>query len=126
MRIDQYLWCIRIFKSRNIANNACRKGYVYINDIKVKPSREVSIMDIIKIKKNQIFKTLKVTEIPLNRVGAKFSNIYYIETTPSSILKQDELERLASRITRDEGSGRPTKKERREIDDFFFDDILED
>ena len=126
MRIDQYLWCVRIFKSRNIASNACKNGKIKINNQTVKPSREILPLDNFKVKKEKFWMSYKVLDIPKNRLGAKLVGLYLIETTDNEVLNQKELDGLSSKVQRDEGSGRPTKKQRREIDDYLFDKEFND
>ena len=82
MRIDQYLWAVRYFKSRSIATKACKKGLIRVNDQVAKPSREVFPMDEIIIRKEQINHSLNVLDIPKSRVGAKLVDIYRLNTTP--------------------------------------------
>ena len=81
MRVDQYLYNVRQFKSRNIASHACKNGHVQINDKNVKPSREVVPTDLIKIRKNQIWKTFEIFNLPKNRISAKLVALYCIEKT---------------------------------------------
>lgn len=126
MRIDQYLWCVRIFKSRNIASNACKNGKIKINNQTVKPSREILPLDNFKVKKEKFWMSYKVLDIPKNRLGAKLVGLYCQETTDNEVLNQKELDRLTSKVQRDEASGRPTKKQRREIDDYLFDKEFND
>ena len=122
MRIDQYLWCIRLFKSRNSATTACKKGLVSINNQKVKPSREVLPLDRIDLRKNQLGHQIQVIAIPKSRVGAKLVGLYCTVTIPSESEEREELQQLTSSAKRDRGTGRPTKKERRELDRFEDDD----
>ena len=82
MRIDQYLWCLRYYKSRNQASLACKQGHVRFGDQIVKPSREVLIGDQVKVRKNQIWHELRVRDIPKSRLGAKLVDIYRENTTP--------------------------------------------
>ena len=122
MRIDQYLWCIRLFKSRNSATAACKKGLVSINNQKVKPSREVLPLDRIDLRKNQLGHQIQVIAIPKSRVGAKLIGLYCTVTISSESEDRKELQQLTSSVKRDRGTGRPTKKERRELDRFEDDD----
>ena len=122
MRIDQYLWCIRLFKSRNSATTACKKGLVSINNQKVKPSREVLPLDRIDLRKNQLGHQIHVIAIPKSRVGAKIVGLYCTVTISSESEERKELQQLTSSVKRDRGTGRPTKKERRELDRFEDDD----
>ncbi|MFZ9005063.1 MAG: RNA-binding S4 domain-containing protein [Robiginitalea sp.] len=119
MRIDKYLWCTRYFKTRNQATEACKKGLVRIGGQVVKPSREVLPMDEIQLRKNQMNLSLKVLDIPPRRMGAKWLGVYRQDTTTA-----EELERvrmmLASRdYYRNKGAGRPTKKDRRDLEDYL-------
>jgi ribosome-associated heat shock protein Hsp15 len=118
MRIDQYLWAVRYFKSRSIAAKACKKGKVRVNDQVVKPSREVFPMDKIILRKEQVNLTLDVLDIPKSRVGAKLVDLYRVNTTPKDAFKQNELQNLAQDYYRQKGEGRPTKKDRRDLDEY--------
>lgn len=118
MRIDQYLWAVRYFKSRSLATKACKKGHVSVNNQVAKPSREIFPMDKIIIRKEQINHSLNVLDIPKSRVGAKLVDIYRLNTTPKEEFKQNELQSLAQDYFREKGEGRPTKKDRRELDDY--------
>ena len=122
MRIDKYLWHTRYFKTRNIASTACKKGQVKINGQVVKPSREVYPMDTINLRKNQINYELVVLDIPKNRVGANLVNIYRKDTTPKEAFENEELLKYSKSYYRKKGMGRPTKKDRREIDDYIDDE----
>lgn len=126
MRVDQYLYNVRQFKSRNIASHACKNGHIQINDKNVKPSREIVPTDLIKIRKDQLWRTFEVFDIPKNRISAKLVAIYCIEKTDNSIIEIESLRKLSSNIFREQGKGRPTKKERREIDNIRFDKDLKD
>jgi len=119
MRIDKYLWCVRYFKTRNIATTACKKGHVKVNDNVVKPSVKVYATDKIIVRKNQINYKLTVNDIPESRVGAKLVDIYRIDTTPKSEFEANELLKYSKDYYRKKGIGRPTKKDRRDIDDFY-------
>lgn len=119
MRIDKYLWSVRYYKTRNIATTACKKGQVKVNGAQVKPAREVYPTDIITVRKNQINYQLTVLDIPLSRVGAKLVNVYRKDTTPKEAFEHDELLKHAKDYYRKKGMGRPTKKDRRDIDDYI-------
>ena len=119
MRVDKYLWSTRYFKTRNIATTACKKGHIKVNNQVVKPSREVFPMDKLIVRKNQINYELTVRDIPKNRVGAKLVDIYRKDTTPKEAFVHDELLQQAKDHYRKKGTGRPTKKERREIEDYL-------
>ena len=119
MRIDKYLWCTRYFKTRSIASNVVKKGHVKVNGSAVKPSRDVYPMDKIVVRKNQIDYQLTVLDVPESRVGAKLVDIYRKDTTPKEAFEHDELLQYAKKHYRKKGLGRPTKKDRRDLDDFL-------
>ncbi|WP_282135423.1 RNA-binding S4 domain-containing protein [Seonamhaeicola maritimus] len=118
MRIDKYLWCVRYYKTRSLATTACKKGQVRVNEEIVKPSREVYPLDIIQLRKNQINYRLKVNDIPESRVGAKLVDIYRTDTTPKEEFEAQELLKYSKDYYRKKGTGRPTKKDRRDFDEF--------
>ena len=122
MRIDQYLWYVRIFRSRNMASNACKAGKIKINDQIVKPSREALPLDIVQVRKEQLWRSYKITDLPLSRLSAKLVGLYQTEITDISMINHQELKGLSAKVIRDEGTGRPTKKERREIDEIQLDE----
>lgn len=122
MRIDKFLWHIRYFKTRNISTTACKKGHVKINDQVIKPSREVYPMDKVVVRKNQINYQFTVMDIPKNRIGAKLVDIYRKDTTPKEAFENEELVKYSKSYYRKRGTGRPTKKDRREIDDYLDDE----
>ena len=82
MRIDKYLWCIRLFKTRSLATDACKKGHVKIDSNNLKPSKEIFGNEVITVRKNQINYKIKVLDIPPNRVGAKLVDLYRKDLTP--------------------------------------------
>ena len=116
MRVDQYLWRLRYFKSRSKASEACKKGHVRIEDTIVKPSRDIFIGDKIKVRKNQIWYELAVLDTPKSRVGAKILNLYREDRTPKDAFENAEIQANAKVLERDKGTGRPTKKDRREME----------
>jgi ribosome-associated heat shock protein Hsp15 len=124
MRIDKYLWCVRYYKTRTLATTACKKGHVRVNQEIVKPSREVYAQDKIELRKEQINYKLTVNDIPENRVGAKLVDIYRTDTTPKEQFEAQELLKYAKDYYRKKGVGRPTKKDRRNIDDYTDDATL--
>lgn len=121
MRIDKFLWCVRYYKTRSIATEACKKGHIRVNGQIAKPSREIYIMDKIEIRKEQINYQLEVNEIPPNRVSAKLVALYITDTTPKEVFEAKALLKYAKDYYRKKGTGRPTKKDRRDIDDFYDD-----
>ncbi|MFT5942776.1 MAG: ribosome-associated heat shock protein Hsp15 [Sediminicola sp.] len=118
MRIDKFLWSVRYFKTRNIATEACKKGHIKINGQAVKPSREVYVTDKIVVRKDQINYEFTVLDIPPSRVGAKLVDIYRVDTTPKEAFAQNDLLKYSKDYYRKKGTGRPTKKDRRDIDDY--------
>ena len=122
MRIDKYLWCVRYYKTRSIATTACKKGQVKVNGASVKPSREVFPTDKIELRKDQIIYQVTVNDLPPNRVGAKLVDLYRTDTTPKSAFEAQELLKYSKDYYRKKGTGRPTKKDRRDIDDYHEDD----
>jgi len=122
MRIDKYLWCVRYYKTRNMATTACKKGHVRVNNDLVKPGRNIYPMDKIGVRINQINYQLVVQDIPKSRVGAKLVDIYRTDTTPKSEFESQELLKYSKDYYREKGEGRPTKKDRREIDDYLESD----
>jgi ribosome-associated heat shock protein Hsp15 len=118
MRIDKYLWCVRYYKTRSKATEACKKGRVKVNDVIVKPSRDIYPADKIELRINQVNFSLLVNDIPPNRVGAKLVDIYRTDTTPKREFEIRELLKYSKDYYRKKGTGRPTKKDRRDIDDF--------
>ena len=118
MRVDKYLWCIRHYKTRTLATTACRKGHVKVNKEVAKPSREVFPQDEIDVRKDQVNYQLIVNDLPESRVGAKLVDIYRTDKTPQDQFKAQELLKYSKDYYRKKGVGRPTKKDRRDIDDF--------
>lgn len=115
LRIDKYLWFVRIYKTRSIATDACNKKQVLVNDIAVKPSSTVKPGDKIEIKNPPIIRSFEVKDLLKGRVGAKLVADYLIETTPEEEFDKLRLARETTLI-RDKGAGRPTKKDRRDLD----------
>ncbi|PWK18023.1 RNA-binding S4 domain-containing protein [Xanthomarina spongicola] len=118
MRIDKYLWCVRYFKTRSIATTACKKGHVKVNGDVAKPSRDVFPTDNIEVRKDQINYSFTINDLPPNRVGAKLVDIYRLDTTPKEAFEAQDLLKYSKDYYRKKGTGRPTKKDRRDIDDY--------
>ena len=118
MRIDKYLWSVRYLKTRNMATQICKKGAVRVNGDIVKPSRDVYPGDFIILRKEQINYQMEVLGLPESRVGAKLVPIYRKDTTPKEAFETNEMLQYAKTHYRKKGVGRPTKKDRRDIDDF--------
>lgn len=115
IRIDKFLWSVRIYKTRSIASDECRKGRILINNIQVKPSRSVLKEEIITVKKPPVNYSYRVIEPIENRVGAKLVTNFIEDLTPDSERSKLDVQ-TGGIIYRDKGTGRPTKKERRDID----------
>ncbi len=138
VRIDKWLWAMRVFKTRTIATDAVKKGRVTMGGVVVKPSRTVKPGDIIDVKKPPITYTFNVLQITQNRLGAKLVPEYLENLTPQSQYDLLEMSRISGFVDRRKGLGRPTKREGRELaafrdstsaDEFFLDwddDDLED
>jgi ribosome-associated heat shock protein Hsp15 len=118
MRIDKYLWCTRYFKTRSIATEACKKGHIKINGSNVKPSKEVFSGEKVIVRKDQINYEIEVLDIPANRVGAKLVDLYRKDVTPKEAFDKQELLKYSKDYYRKKGAGRPTKKDRRDIDTY--------
>jgi len=118
MRIDKYLWCIRYCKTRSIATRMCKKGAVKVNGDAVKPSRDVFPGDVISLRKNQINYKIEVLNLPESRLGAKLVDLYRKDITPKEAFEHTELLKYSKEYYRKKGVGRPTKKDRRDIDDY--------
>ncbi|MEQ8909656.1 MAG: S4 domain-containing protein [Vicingaceae bacterium] len=119
MRVDKYIWCIRLAKTRSIASKRCAADQVKVNDEVCKPAKTVSKGDVIALRETPIWKTYQVLDIPKSRVGAKLVPDYRVETTSEEDLKLWQEVQETNRQNRQLGfRGRPTKKERRNLDRF--------
>ena len=116
VRIDKFLWSVRLFKTRSLAAEACKNNRVLVNESPVKPSREIKVDEIFKLKKNPIIYKYRVKELLSNRVGAKLVENYIENITSEEELFKIEVNNKMPYFRRDRGAGRPTKKERRDID----------
>jgi len=119
-RIDKWLWAVRIFKSRTLANTACKTGKVKVKEENVKPAQTVEVGEIVEVKKNGFLYTFKVEKIIQKRVGAPIAQTCYSNLTPEEELNKykDWYKGKAQAERRKPGAGRPTKKERRELEAF--------
>lgn len=122
VRVDKYLWAMRIYKTRSIATDACKCGRVKMNGVELKPSRIFHVGDIFTVRKGPITYTYRILQLWGNRLGAKMVPEYLQDITPKEQLELLELARYAAQSGRDRGTGRPTKKDRRDIEQFFSDD----
>jgi ribosome-associated heat shock protein Hsp15 len=116
IRIDKFLWSVRLYKTRSIASDECRKGRILINNVQVKPSRIVIKNETIIVKKPPVNFTYKVIEPIENRVSAKLVEQFIEDLTPADEKAKLDVKQAGGIIYRDKGTGRPTKKERRLID----------
>ena len=119
IRIDKYLWSVRVYATRSIATEACKKGQVTIGGIAVKPSRVVKAGEVILVRKNPVTYSYRVTALLGKRVGAKLVNDYLEDITPAEELQKLDADHGGALFSRDRGAGRPTKKERRDIGRIF-------
>jgi ribosome-associated heat shock protein Hsp15 len=125
LRIDKYLWSIRLFKTRSLATEACRAGRVKKDGTNIKASYEVKIGETYQVSKSVEKKTIKVLDLLYTRVDAKKAVLAYADLTPPEETAKYKSMFHSPVLTRDRGTGRPTKKDRREIDDLsesFFED----
>ena len=126
VRVDKYLFAMRIYKTRTIAADACKKGRVTMGGTQLKPSRTFHTGDVFSVRKGPITYTYRIKQLAENRLGAKLVPDYLQDITAPDQLELLELARLAGQTGRDRGTGRPTKKDRREIEMFMSDDYLDD
>lgn len=127
VRIDKWLWAVRLFKTRSIAIEACKKGRISIKGMIVKPSRMIKLGDIIEVRRPPVIYSFEVLGLSENRMGAKLVPEFMRDVTPANQLEILELSKMSGFVDRARGTGRPTKKDRRELDQFaedytFFDD----
>ncbi len=118
-RIDKWLFAVRLYKTRSQASEECRKGKVTIGGMNVKPSRELKVGEIIQMRRPPITRSYKILALTENRMAAKLVPEFLVETTPASELEILDVQKKMSVYERERGTGRPTKKERRDLDDFF-------
>ena len=120
MRIDKYLWCIRVYKTRSVATEEVKNGKVSIDEQPVKPSRDVKLGDTLVVKRHGFVQSFLVLDVPKSRVAAKLVPTFATETTPKEEFDKRDFLQLARNAGRERGLGRPTKKDRRDLDDFDF------
>ncbi|MFM2285820.1 MAG: hypothetical protein RLZZ543_1317 [Bacteroidota bacterium] len=122
VRIDKYLWAVRIFKTRSMAIDAIKGGKVKLEGDNVKPSRDVKEGETYTVQLSQLQKTIRVKSLLENRVAAKDVELYMEDLTPEEEYRSIDRLREYRFVWRDRGTGRPTKKERRDIEEWFGDD----
>ena len=118
VRIDKWLWAVRLFKTRSLATEACKKGKVLIQNVAVKPSRTVKVGEIVQVRQNPVIYSFKVIALAQNRMNAKLVPGFMENVTTPDQLELIELAKIAAQSGRARGTGRPTKKERRELDEY--------
>lgn len=118
VRVDKWLWAVRIFKTRSLATDACKLGRVSLNGASAKASRMLKVGDVVSVRKSPITYSFKVLGMPSSRVGAKLVPEYMENVTTADQYAILEMKRVGGFIDRAKGLGRPTKKERRDIDEF--------
>jgi len=118
VRIDKWLWAVRIFKTRSAAADACKKNRVYVQDLSVKPSRMVRKGDVIQVRKPPITYSFKILDITDKRMGAKLAPLFMENVTTPDQYEILELNKISGFVDRQRGTGRPTKKERRDLEQF--------
>ena len=125
VRIDKWLWAVRLYKTRTIAAEACRKGQVSLGGVNLKPSRMVTVGDVVSVRKPPITLSFKILQAIENRVSAKLVPEMLEDVTPPEQYELLELSKIGGFVDRARGTGRPTKKERRDLDSFLSDDFFD-
>lgn len=125
-RIDKWLWAMRVFKTRTISTEACKKGRVSVGDVVVKPSRTIKVGDVINVRKPPITYSFKVKALTENRLGAKLVPEYLENITPQSQYDLLEVVKISGFIDRKKGLGRPTKRDSRELSKFKEESYCDD
>ncbi|MBD5237353.1 MAG: RNA-binding S4 domain-containing protein [Bacteroidales bacterium] len=126
VRVDKWLWAMRVFKTRTIATDACKKGRVTMNGTAVKPSRAIKIGDVIDVKKPPITYTFRVKALTGNRLGAKLVPDYLENITAPDQYELLEMTKISGFVDRRKGLGRPTKRDGRELSRFKEDSYTAD
>jgi Ribosome-associated heat shock protein implicated in the recycling of the 50S subunit (S4 paralog) len=126
VRIDKWMWATRIFKTRTIAVEACKKGRISINNVTVKPSRMIKVGDIIQVRKPPVTYSFKVLALTASRMGAKLVAGYLENVTTPDQYEILEMNKISGFVDRSRGLGRPTKKDRRDLDQFSTTEFSED
>ena len=118
-RLDKWLWAVRLFKSRSLASDACRAGSVAVNELPAKPGRDVHAGEIVTVKQGLVLRTLRVIGVPRSRVGAKLVANFCRDLTPKEELEKGRERSVQQVLAREKGTGRPTKRDRRLLDDLL-------
>ncbi len=119
IRIDKWLWTMRLFKTRSLANDEVKKRRILMNNQPLKPSKMVKEGDVIEVRKPPIIYTYRILKISNNRLGAKLVSDFMEDITTPEQLEMIELGKIAHKMNRAKGTGRPTKRDRRKMEDFF-------
>ena len=120
IRIDKYLWAVRLYKTRSLATEACRCGHVRLGGQPVKASHEIKVGEVYEVSIEQLHKVIEVTQLLGNRVGAKLVENYMADRTPQEEYERIQIVRQYAFEKCDRGAGRPTKRERRDIEEFKY------
>ena len=118
VRVDKWLWAVRVFKTRSIASDACKKCRVMIGGVALKPSRNIRVGDVVQVRKAPITFSFKVLALAEKRMGAKMVPDFMENVTPPDQYEIMELNKISGFVDRQRGTGRPTKKERRDLEQF--------
>jgi ribosome-associated heat shock protein Hsp15 len=119
VRIDKWLWAVRLFKTRSLAAEACKKGKILIGGVEVKPSRNIKVGEVVCVKRNPVLFSFEVLALAQNRMAARLVPDFMKNVTTPNQLELYELGKINAKNNRDRGTGRPTKKERRDLDELF-------
>lgn len=119
LRLDKWLWAVRVFRTRSLASDACRAGSVEVNSVPAKPAREVRVGEKVAVRQGLMVRTLQVVAIPRARVGAKLVASYSLDLTPPEEWAKAKENSVQQVLAREKGSGRPTKRDRRLLDRLF-------
>lgn len=126
VRIDKWMWAVRIFKTRTIAADACKKGRVMVGGVTIKPSRMIKVGDIVQVRKPPVTFSFQVLALTERRMGAKLVPDYMKNVTPPDQYEILEMNKISGFVNRAKGLGRPTKKDRRELEQFTDPGLMDD
>jgi len=118
-RLDKWLWCVRVFKTRPLATAACRSGKVFLGDLEAKPGRDIHVGEVVTVRVGALTRTLKVVGLPRSRVAAKQLPEFLADLTPAAEYERARQAGIEHLLARQRGEGRPTKKDRREMGRLF-------
>lgn len=118
-RLDKWLWCVRVFKTRPLATAACRSGKVLLGELEAKPGRDIHVGEVVTVRIGALTRTLQVTGLPRSRVAAKQLPEFMTDLTPPAEYERARQAGIEHLLARQRGAGRPTKKDRREMGRLF-------